>query len=73
MSKVKFAGKEFELTGEAYICGTNDNPHYEALATCDGYEYEIIWEIKQGLDDDTEEEDMCDWDYPKIIRQLGTI
>lgn len=57
------------LTQEAYLAGTNDNPHYEAAATdMDGTKYQVRWSILDDYDPTVDQEDAaCDWDKPVSI------
>lgn len=71
-------GIQYALTKMAYIAGTDDNPHYTAMAIradaqpdADGWvpAYSIRWEISNP---DAEEEcDACDWAHADHVDYRG--
>ena len=70
---VKFEGKEFTLTQDAYVDGTNENPYYKAAGIdSDGNKVIVKWEMyphwfnEDGLHNSEMEDegDACDWDKP---------
>ena len=74
MEKYTVNGKEYELqiTQDAYLSGTNDNPHYEGKGIDkDGKEYWLTWEILEGYEPGNGEEYACDWFNPVAIEPTG--
>lgn len=73
-----FEGERYILTQMAYIAGTDDNPHYTAMAIradaqpdADGWvpAYSIRWDISNP---DAEEEcDACDWAHADHVDYRG--
>lgn len=74
MEKVNYEGKALTLTQEAYVAGTQDQPHYEAAAVdAEGNEYLVRWEVRDNWRDIAEsgdESEMCDWDSPAGVEAL---
>lgn len=74
-------GKEYILTQQAYLDGTNDHPYYKAVAICtadkaddDAWQpaYEVRWELREDYNTADMGEDMaCDWDNPDRVREIG--
>lgn len=72
-------GKEYILTQQAYLDGTNDHPYYQAMAICtadkadeDGYQpaYKVIWNLLKNYDPEITEEDIaCNWDEPDSLQK----
>lgn len=70
MEKYTANGENYELliTQDAYITGTNDNPHYEGKGIDkDGREYWLTWEILEDYVPGNGEEYACDWSKPVAI------
>lgn len=74
-------GKEYILTQQAYLDGTNDHPYYQTMAICtadkadeDGWQpaYEVRWELREDYNAEDMGEDMaCDWDETESVREIG--
>ncbi|KAF5048479.1 hypothetical protein DSECCO2_449620 [anaerobic digester metagenome] len=74
MDKFTVNGETYELliTQDAYITGTNDNPHYEGKGIDkDGREYGITWGILEDYVPGNGEEYACDWSKPVAIEETG--
>ena len=63
---------EVELKQQPYIDGViKQDAHFKAIAKdVEGFDYLIIWQIKENWDwvDDTE---ACDWENPIEIKLIG--
>ena len=73
-SSVKFGGKKYILSQDAYITGTEDNPYYEAYAYGMDYKtYLVKWAITADInspDYDVDNSDAdCDWAHPVSVER----
>lgn len=63
---------ELALTQEAYIDGpANGKGFFTAHAIDkDGNEYDVYWDIKEGMEDAEDMQEMCDWDNPSNVEKI---
>ena len=63
--KITFKNKDIELTQGAYY---NNGRFQAAGVDADGNLYTVYWNILEGHEDDENEDTMCDWDNPGMVR-----
>ena len=71
--KVIFKNKEYTLTQEAYIAGTNENKYYEAAAIDEnGNKYIVVWNILDNYNpEDGDDEGWAgDWEAPTNVYSI---
>jgi len=73
MITVKFENEKYQLTQDAYIAGTNEQPYYTAAATLIGGDpndsYRVVWGIIEGAEDAEDESECCDWANPANVER----
>ena len=68
MTQVKFNGKIYTLTQDAYYSNGNTGEYQASAIDKLGNEYMIYWTIREDIDQNTAEEDeMCNWDEPSRV------
>lgn len=63
-----FNGITYTLQQDAYLAEADNDPHYQAHAISpDGEDVIIIWGITDGMEDDEDEGNRCEWENPSSV------
>lgn len=72
-----YKGAEYRYTttnGKASAWVIRDNWYTAEAADENGTHYQVVWEIKENWnpDEDTDQENACDWEHPAEVLNLDT-